>query len=156
EEIAGRLTQRGETGEPQGVPSTMVPTNAAHGALRSEYLVPGTQYPVPGPQQRTHGIASDSDASNSAASDPGATSDLLPWLQRECGVSESAAAQAVAYVAAQVAAIDLVPTQRRIVFERFFDEGGGMQLVIHAPLGARINRAWGLALRKRFCRSFNF
>ena len=40
--------------------------------------------------------------------------------------------------------------------ERFFDEGGGMQLVIHAPFGARINRAWGLALRKRFCRSFNF
>ena len=49
-----------------------------------------------------------------------------------------------------------VPTQRTVIAERFFDEGGGMQLVIHAPFGARINKAWGLALRKRFCRSFNF
>jgi len=77
-------------------------------------------------------------------------------LQSQCGVSEYGAAQAVAYIEAQMAAIGVMPTQRRIVFERFFDEGGGMQLVIHAPLGARINRAWGLALRKRFCRSFNF
>ena len=46
--------------------------------------------------------------------------------------------------------------ERRVVAERFFDEGGGMQLVLHAPFGSRINRAWGLALRKRFCRSFNF
>ncbi len=57
---------------------------------------------------------------------------------------------------AQLAALGLVPTCQQIVFERFFDESGGMQLVIHAPLGARINRAWGLALRKRFCRSFDF
>ena len=60
------------------------------------------------------------------------------------------------YIAAQQAAIGLVPTQKQIVFERFFDESGGMQLVIHAPFGGRINRAWGLALRKRFCRSFDF
>ena len=46
--------------------------------------------------------------------------------------------------------------RRRIIAERFFDESGGMQLVIHAPFGSRINRAWGLALRKRFCRQFNF
>ena len=64
--------------------------------------------------------------------------------------------QAVRYVAAQVAAIGLVPTLNRIVFERFFDESGGMQLVVHAPWGARINRAWGFAFRKRFCRSFDF
>ena len=49
-----------------------------------------------------------------------------------------------------------MPTQTTVVAERFFDEGGGMQLVIHAPFGARINRAWGLSLRKRFCRTFNF
>ena len=49
-----------------------------------------------------------------------------------------------------------MPTQDTIVFERFFDEAGGMQLVIHAPFGSRLNRAWGLALRKRFCRKFNF
>ena len=74
----------------------------------------------------------------------------------ECGIDEFAATQAVRYVAAQVAAIGLVPTLNRIVFERFFDESGGMQLVIHAPWGARINRAWGLAFRKRFCRIVRF
>src|SRR4029079_15086836 len=54
------------------------------------------------------------------------------------------------------AALGVVPTDEQIVYERFFDDSGGMQLVIHSPLGARINRAWGLALRKRFCRSFDF
>ena len=49
-----------------------------------------------------------------------------------------------------------MPTQETLIFERFFDEAGGMQLVIHSPFGSRLNRAWGLALRKRFCRSFNF
>jgi ATP-dependent Lhr-like helicase len=78
------------------------------------------------------------------------------WLQRETGTNEWAAAQAANYVEAQGAAIGLVPSQRRVVFERFFDESGGMQLVIHAPFGARINRAWGLALRKCFCRTFDF
>ncbi len=78
------------------------------------------------------------------------------WLERECGASDFAARQALTYVETQLAAIGVVPTGEEIVFERFFDESGGMQLVIHAPLGARINRAWGLALRKRFCRSFDF
>jgi ATP-dependent Lhr-like helicase len=67
-----------------------------------------------------------------------------------------AAQQIVEYAAAQKAAIGLLPTARRVVFERFFDETGGMQLVVHAPFGAAINRAWGLAFRKRFCRSFDF
>jgi ATP-dependent Lhr-like helicase len=83
-------------------------------------------------------------------------SSATTWLMHECGVTEWPARQAVTYVAAQHAAIGLVPTHRRIVFERFFDESGGMQLVIHAPFGGRINRAWGLAMRKRFCRSFDF
>ena len=82
--------------------------------------------------------------------------DAAAWALETCGVGDWAAAQAVHYVEAQKAALGVVPSQREIVFERFFDESGGMQLVIHAPLGARINRAWGLALRKRFCRSFNF
>ncbi|HVX14938.1 MAG TPA: DEAD/DEAH box helicase [Pirellulales bacterium] len=82
--------------------------------------------------------------------------DAVRWLAAECGASGSAAEQAAAYVAAELAAVGLVPTQRRILFERFFDESGGMQLVIHSPYGGRINRAWGLALRKRFCRSFDF
>src|SRR5437588_11729916 len=63
--------------------------------------------------------------------------------------------QAMAYVKAGAAALGAVPSVDTVVAERFFDESGGMQLVIHAPFGARINRAWGLALRKRFCRSFN-
>ena len=78
------------------------------------------------------------------------------WLQAEVPIGEWGAQQAVAYVATQKAAIGLVPTQSAVVFERFFDEAGGMQLVVHAPFGTRVNRSWGLALRKRFCRTFNF
>jgi ATP-dependent helicase Lhr and Lhr-like helicase len=78
------------------------------------------------------------------------------WLKSECGLDDSGAEQAVEYVLAGRSVLRAVPTQRTIVAERFFDEGGGMQLVIHAPFGGRINKAWGLALRKRFCRSFNF
>ena len=60
------------------------------------------------------------------------------------------------YVVAGATALGGVPTQTRVIAERFFDDAGGMQLVIHAPFGGRINRAWGMALRKRFCRSFDF
>ena len=77
------------------------------------------------------------------------------WLE-EVGVDPPAADQLVDYLAAANATFGCLPTQDEIVFERFFDEAGGMQLVIHAPFGSRINRAWGLALRKRFCRKFNF
>ena len=78
------------------------------------------------------------------------------WVRQQTGAGEWAAQQAARYVEAEGAAIGMVPSQRRVVFERFFDESGGMQLVIHAPFGARINRAWGLALRKCFCRNFDF
>jgi ATP-dependent Lhr-like helicase len=83
---------------------------------------------------------------------------LLPmaWLRHECALDQRGAEQAVAYVTAGLAALGTVPTQRTIIAERFFDESGGMQLVIHAPFGGRINRAWGLALRKRFCVTFDF
>ncbi len=74
----------------------------------------------------------------------------------ECGLDRLGTEQAVAYAQAGERMLGTMPTDRRVVAERFFDEGGGMQLVIHAPFGARLNRAWGLALRKRFCRSFNF
>ena len=90
-------------------------------------------------------------------------SDLLPdsagairWLMAETGLNLAAAAQLVEYITAGKSALGVVPTQRTLVLERFFDESGGMQLVVHSPLGSRINRAWGLALRKRFCRTFNF
>ena len=71
-------------------------------------------------------------------------------------LGEEASLQLVDYLAGAATALGLLPTQDEIVFERFFDEAGGMQLVIHSPFGSRINRAWGLALRKRFCRKFNF
>ncbi|MBV8974922.1 MAG: hypothetical protein JOY74_07360 [Sinobacteraceae bacterium] len=78
------------------------------------------------------------------------------WLIGAAAISGGAAAQLVNYLAAARAALGTLPTQHTLVFERFFDEAGGMQLVIHSPFGSRINRAWGLSLRKRFCRSFNF
>ncbi|MBI4459748.1 MAG: DEAD/DEAH box helicase [Acidobacteria bacterium] len=78
------------------------------------------------------------------------------WLQQETGASEAQAREIVEYLRATRTVLGVVPTQKTIVLERFFDSSGGMQLVLHAPFGGRINRAWGLALRKRFCRSFNF
>jgi len=78
------------------------------------------------------------------------------WLQTECGLDPGGALQLVAYLRATRDGLGIVPTCTDVVFERFFDEAGGMQLVVHAPFGARINRAWGLTLRKRFCVNFDF
>ena len=77
------------------------------------------------------------------------------WAMAEAGVSSEAARQLVAYLAEGKRVLGMVPTGRRIVAERFFDETGGMQIVIHAPFGSRINRGWGMALRKRICRNFD-
>ncbi|HYL13598.1 MAG TPA: DEAD/DEAH box helicase [Terriglobales bacterium] len=82
--------------------------------------------------------------------------ETISWLKQECGLDDAGAEQIVEYILQGRAVLGAVPTQKTIIAERFFDEGGGMQLVIHAPFGGRINKAWGLALRKRFCRSFNF
>ncbi len=79
----------------------------------------------------------------------------MAWLIAETGVPEAAAAQMIAYVEETQAMLGCVPTEHCVVAERFFDEAGGMQLVIHAPFGGRVNRAWGLALRKRFCLNFD-
>ncbi len=78
------------------------------------------------------------------------------WLKSEVGVSESAAEQIVDYLAGAKIVLGVMPSQENLVLERFFDDSGSMQLVLHSPFGSRINRAWGLALRKRFCRTFNF
>ncbi|HEV7395483.1 MAG TPA: DEAD/DEAH box helicase, partial [Pyrinomonadaceae bacterium] len=80
----------------------------------------------------------------------------LCYLIDEVGISRSAAEQVVEYLAASRIALGVMPSQQDIVLERFFDDSGSMQLIIHAPFGSRLNRAWGLALRKRFCRKFNF
>jgi ATP-dependent Lhr-like helicase len=89
---------------------------------------------------------------SAAASSP----EAVEWLKDECGLDDSGAQQAIEYVVAGRTVLGVVPSQTTVVAERFFDESGGMQLVIHAPFGGRVNKAWGLALRKRFCRSFNF
>jgi ATP-dependent Lhr-like helicase len=90
--------------------------------------------------------------------DAGDAPAAVAFLRGECGdaLGEAAALQLAEYVLAGQAALGCVPTQRRIVLERFFDEAGGTQLVVHAPFGSRINRALGLALRKRFCVGFGF
>jgi ATP-dependent Lhr-like helicase len=80
----------------------------------------------------------------------------LAWLTGTVGLDEAAGAQIVDYLSAGKAALGTLPTLDTVVFERFFDESGGMQLIIHSPFGSRVNRAWGLSLRKRFCRTFNF
>jgi ATP-dependent Lhr-like helicase len=81
---------------------------------------------------------------------------VLDWLTAETSLDAASAQQLVEYLASGHAALGVLPTQDTIVFERFFDEVGGMQLVVHSPYGSRLNRAWGLALRKRFCTKFNF
>ncbi len=80
----------------------------------------------------------------------------IEWAKGECGLDQSGAEQLVEYIAGCIASLGTVPTKKTIIAERFFDESGAMQLVIHSPFGGRINKAWGLALRKKFCRSFNY
>lgn len=80
----------------------------------------------------------------------------VEWLASGPGLPRAAAVQIVAYLSETKHLLGVIPTQETLVLERFFDESGGMQLVLHAPFGSRVNRAWGLALRKKFCRSFNF
>ena len=80
----------------------------------------------------------------------------IDWLHEHLGLHDDSARQIVEYLARARSALGSLPTHDTLVMERFFDESGGMQLVLHSPYGSRINRAWGLALRKRFCRNFNF
>ena len=84
------------------------------------------------------------------------TDAAMRWLVDEVKVLPAGAQQLVDYLSAAKKTLGVMPTQENVVFERFFDESGGTQMVIHAPFGSRINKAWGLALRKRFCRKFNF
>jgi ATP-dependent Lhr-like helicase len=83
-------------------------------------------------------------------------STLASDVAARVGIPVAAAEQIVAYLGETRRMLGAIPTQKTLVLERFFDEAGGMQLVLHAPFGARVNRAWGLALRKKFCRTFNF
>ncbi|MFS8084598.1 MAG: ATP-dependent DNA helicase, partial [Acidobacteriota bacterium] len=94
------------------------------------------------------------DAGNDAGE--GARAPSIQWLVNDVGITHGAAEQIVEYLALTKLALGVMPTQTDIVVERFFDENGSTHVVIHAPFGSRLNRAWGLALRKRFCRTFNF
>ncbi len=86
----------------------------------------------------------------------GGPAETAAWLAAECGIGQAAAETIVAYLGAGLAQLGVLPTMDTIVLERFFDDAGGMQLVGHTPFGARLNRAFGLALRKRFCVTFDF
>ena len=129
-------------------PGTVRVTDA-HGAPPS---VPHWQGEAPG---RTRELSEEVSALRQAVADRDAPA-ARAWLERECGVGKPAADTIVAYLRAGLAALGALPTMDVIILERFFDEAGGMQLVGHAPFGARVNRAFGLALRKRFCVTFDF
>ncbi|MFP3373568.1 hypothetical protein, partial [Pseudomonas sp. SIMBA_068] len=81
---------------------------------------------------------------------------VVQWLQRSFELGEDSASQLLDYLGRTREVLGALPSQQTLIMERFFDESGGTQLIIHSPYGSRINRAWGLALRKRFCRTFNF
>ena len=121
----------------------------AHGAPPS---VPHWQGEAPG---RTRELSEEVSALRQAVADREAAQ-ARAWLQQECGIGTAAAGTIVGYLRAGLAALGALPTMNAIILERFFDEAGGMQLVGHAPFGARVNRAFGLALRKRFCVTFDF
>jgi ATP-dependent helicase Lhr and Lhr-like helicase len=86
----------------------------------------------------------------------GGADEAITWVEQRTGVDNDVAAMVVRYLAAGRTALGVLPTLEHIVLERFFDDSGGMQLVVHAPFGGRVNRALGLALRKRFCATFDF
>ena len=119
---------------------------------------PFREEPVPSGAREGEGISSEPSPSPFPFREggEGVRSNAEAWLVAECGLSQEAALQLVAYIAEGKRVLSLVPTGRSVVAERFFDESGGMQLVIHAPFGAAINRAWGFALRKQICRTFDF
>jgi ATP-dependent Lhr-like helicase len=121
----------------------------AHGAPPS---VPFWQGEAPG---RTRELSEEVSELRRAVADRPAA-DARRWLAEECGVGPAAADTIVGYLRAGLAALGALPTTDAIILERFFDEAGGMQLIGHAPFGARVNRAFGLALRKRFCVTFDF
>src|SRR5476649_1109352 len=87
---------------------------------------------------------------------PGDLQPCIDWLIDTLGLDLASADQLVDYLARTRSVLGALPSQDTLLMERFFDESGGTQLIIHTPFGSRINRAWGLALRKRFCRTFNF
>ena len=170
ESLAGDVFQLGNTSyRIMNIESGRVRVEDAHGAApnipfwhgeapgRSDELSQGVAR-LRAEVERQLAAPDAADAADAAdGSGKGAALDrAVDWLGEHLGLKIEAASQIVDYLARARSALGALPTQDTLVMERFFDESGGMQLVIHTPFGSRINRAWGLALRKRFCRSFNF
>ena len=161
---AGRLGARGVgRGEQAGrrVPARHAlladpPGGARHGpgGGRARGAAVGAVLAGRGPG-RTRELSEEVSALRQAVADRSAA-DARRWLEQECGIGQAAADTIVGYLRAGLAALGALPTMNAIILERFFDDAGGMQLVGHAPFGARVNRAFGLALRKRFCVTFDF
>ena len=154
ESMAGDIFQLGNTSyRIQRVERDRLRVEDAHGAPPS---IPFWLGEAPGrSKELSFGVSRLRDEI-SAQLDDGGVSTAVTWLSDQLGLGEAAAQQLVDYLARVKGALGVLPTQHTLVLERFFDESGGTQLVIHTPWGSRINRAWGLALRKRFCRQFNF
>ena len=125
----------------------------AHGAPPT---IPFWLGEAPGRSIELSSLVSDLRAGVEAAVSSGGLEAAVDWLIREGAVSREAAVQIVEYLHDTLRVLGALPTSDTIILERFFDDSGGMQLVLHAPFGSRVNRAWALALRKRFCRQFNF
>ncbi|OOG43560.1 DEAD/DEAH box helicase [Rhodanobacter sp. C05] len=154
ESMAGDIFQLGNTSyRIQRVERDRLRVEDAHGAPPS---IPFWLGEAPGrSKELSFGVSRLRDGI-SAQLDAGGVPAAQAWLADQLGLKEAATQQLVDYLARAKAALGVLPTQHTLVLERFFDESGGTQLVIHTPWGSRINRAWGLALRKRFCRQFNF
>jgi len=154
ESMAGDIFQLGNTSyRIQRVERDRLRVEDAHGAPPS---IPFWLGEAPGRSNELSFGVSRLREALAAQLDAGGASAATAWLHAQTGLHEEAARQLVDYLAGTKAALGVLPSQHTLVLERFFDESGGTQLVIHAPWGSRINRAWGLALRKRFCRQFNF
>ncbi len=150
-ESAGKLYVEDAHGQPPSVPVWRgeAPQRSFElckwvSALRDEI---GARVPASGPDAVLPGYISQANPQ---------VAEAVAWLRETCSVNDAAAEQMIGYIVAGRAILGAIPTLNTIIAERFFDEGGGMQLILHAPFGGRINKAWGLALRKRFCRGFNF
>ncbi|HBR49889.1 MAG TPA: DEAD/DEAH box helicase, partial [Nitrospira sp.] len=159
ESLAGDIMLLGNTSwRIKGVESGKVRVEDAHGAPPS---IPFWLGEAP---SRTAELSAEvaglrSEIERLTSEDPSAEScqlSALSWLRQECALDARGAQQVIEYVVSGNAVLGVVPTQDCVVAERFFDESGGMQLVLHTPFGGRINKAWGLALRKRFCVTFDF
>jgi ATP-dependent Lhr-like helicase len=144
-EIASRLDEEMVVSEPRAVVSE--PRAVATGSMDA---IDSRDPVATAPGSDTSSVA------DPGVQMPGANGPAMSWLVNDVGLCQAAAQQIVEYLALTKIALGVMPTQQHIVVERFFDENGSTHVVIHAPFGSRLNRAWGLALRKRFCRSFNF